>query len=136
MHHHSDVGSSVDMAFADPRQIHREHQITVDDEKVLGQQIQRLQKSSCISQRFFFREDPNPEAKLRAIPNEIKDFLGKVTGKDGCFTYPRTHSQFQLVLEHRLAANGNQRFRQIPNDGGQTSAGSTCNNDKVVKLWG
>ena len=103
---------------------------------MLRQQIQGLQHGSCVSHRFFFREDANLEAKSRAIANEFMDFFGKMTGKDCYFIYPCTHRQFQLVLEHRLTANRNQRFRQIPSNGSQTDAGSTCNDDKVVKLWG
>jgi len=129
MDQHSKVGFPVEMAFRDPLEIHREHQVTVDDEIMLRQQIQGLQKSSCVSHGFFFREDPNPEAKSRTIANEVMDFLGKMTRKDCYFIDPCTRRQFQLVLEHRLAANRNQHFGQIPSNGSQTDAWSTCNND-------
>src|ERR1700685_60379 len=104
MDHHSEVGFPIEMTFRNALKIHREHQITIDDEIILRQYIQGLQKGPRVSHGFFLREDTNPEAKPRAIANEIRDLFRKMTGKNCYFIDPCTRCQFQLMLEDRLTA--------------------------------
>jgi hypothetical protein len=120
------------MPLRDLMEIHREHEVTVDDKIMLRQQIQGLQKGTCVPHRFFFREDPNPQPKSRTIPDEVNDLIGKMPSEDCCFIYSGRHRQLQLVLKNRLAADRDQYLRQVPKNGRQTDPSATRNYDKVI----
>src|SRR5262249_35025823 len=108
------------------------HDIAVEHEKLVGQDIQRSQQRSCASQRFIFHQGTHAQTESRALIGEGFDFLAEMTGEDRHVGYSRGGRELELVLENRLAAARDQYLRYIPSHGRQSAALSTRNDDEVL----
>src|SRR5206468_12065654 len=101
----------IQMTAREPLEINSEHHVTVEDKKMIGEQIQRSQHRARGSHRLLLDKHSNAETEPRAVADKVDDLFRKMT-RDHCHFVDAVGSgQFQLMLKKGFAANADQRLR-------------------------